>query len=203
LLLYAGVNLALLKHIPLQELAGEKAAIELLVRKLFGSDASAVFSGLVALALLSSLGASAFLGPRVLLTMLSWYRSNPSTGKTSEPSLQSSEVRPRVVWLQALLSMCMILSGTFEQILTVTGFLLGIFPILAVLGIYTTKANTPEKVPAIAKFLAAPVFLAGSLLILVLGALEKPMEMGIASAGIMAIFLSRSRARRHSSEPHP
>jgi APA family basic amino acid/polyamine antiporter len=106
-------------------------------------------------------------------------------------------VRPWVIWLQAVLSMGMILSGTFEQILTVTGFLLGIFPILAVLGLYSPAANTPEKVPALAKFFAAPVFLSGSMLILVLGALEKPLEMGIATAAIIVIFLLRHRARGH------
>jgi APA family basic amino acid/polyamine antiporter len=198
LLLYAGVNLALLKHIPLPELAAEKAVIELLVRKLFGPDASSVFSALVSFALLSSLGASAFLGPRVLQTMLSWPRT--STPNSAQPAVQSSGVRPWVVWLQALLSMGMILSGTFEQILTVTGFLLGVFPILAVLGLYFPAANTPEEVPALAKFFAAPVFLSGSMLILVLGAMEKPLEMGIATAAIIAIFLLRHRTRRHSSD---
>lgn len=196
LLLYAGVNVTLLEHIPLPELAAEKAVLELLVRKLFGPGASSLFSALVAFALLSSLGASAFLGPRVLQTMLTWYRPPGS----AQPATRTPEVRPGVVWLQALLSMGMILTGTFEQILTVTGFLLGIFPILAVLGLYTQSANTPERVPSLAKFFAAPVFLSGSVLILILGAMERPVEMGIATATIVAIFLLRQRARRHSPE---
>jgi APA family basic amino acid/polyamine antiporter len=198
LLLYAGVNLALLKHIPLPELAAEKAVIELLVRKLFGSEASSVFSAFVAFALLSSLGASAFLGPRVLQSMLSWYRS-PDAPSPARDSLLAPGVRPGAVWMQALLSMGMILSGTFEQILTVTGFLLGIFPILAVIGLYTPTANHPEKVPSAARWFAGPVFLAGSLLILTLGALEKPVEMGVATAAITVIFLLRHQTRRHSS----
>ncbi len=197
-LLYAGVNLALLKHIPLPELGVEKAVIELLVRKLFGGEASSVFSAIVAFALLSSLGASAFLGPRVLQSMLSWYRS-PDAPSRAKDSLQPPMVRPGVVWLQALLSICMILSGTFEQILTVTGFLLGIFPLLAVLGLYTPAANHPEKVSAAARWVAAPVFLAGSFLILILGALEKPVEMGVATAALTVIFLLRHQARRQSS----
>jgi APA family basic amino acid/polyamine antiporter len=196
LLLYAGVNLALLRHIPLSELAGEKAVIELLVRKIFGQDASSAFSAFVAFALLSSLGASAFLGPRVLQAMLAWYRPHPS--ETTAPAPQ--EVRPWMIWLQALLSMAMILSGTFEQILTVTGFLLGIFPILAVLGLYTGTANAPEKVPSLARFFAAPVFLAGSLLILILGAMERPAEMGIASAAIATLVLLRHRTARHPAQ---
>jgi APA family basic amino acid/polyamine antiporter len=195
LLLYLGVNLALLRQIPLGELAREKAVIELLFRKLFGSSASPLFSGLVAFALLSSLGASAFLGPRVLHTMLRWYR--PAMPEQA-PEERPEPVSPRLVWLQAALSLGMIASGTFEQILTVTGFLLGIFPMLTVLGLYTDRANVPERVSLFARAFAAPLFLAGSLLILVLGALEKPAEMGIASTLILLIFWFR----RPSPPPH-
>ncbi|NBV87309.1 MAG: amino acid permease, partial [Verrucomicrobia bacterium] len=134
MLLYLGVNVVLLRHIPLSELSTEKAVLELLVRKMFGSEAAVAFSGLVAFALLSSLGASAFLGPRVLDAMLAWYRSKPpDTQRVQEQhqdTRQPSErtISPRLLWLQAGLSMAMIVSGTFEQILTVTGFLLGFFP---------------------------------------------------------------------------
>jgi APA family basic amino acid/polyamine antiporter len=188
LLLYLGVNLALLRQIPLGELVREKAVIELLFRKLFGPGASPLFSGLVSFALLSSLGASAFLGPRVLHAMLRWYR--PAVPQQS-PDQRPEAVPRRLVWLQAALSLGMIVSGTFEQILTVTGFLLGIFPMLTVLGLYTDRANTPERVSLFARAFAAPMFLAGSLLILVLGALEKPAEMVVASTLVLLIFWFR------------
>ncbi len=190
LVLYVGVNVALLKHIALADLAKEKAVLELLVRKLFGDGASRIFAGIVSFALLSSLGASAFLGPRVLHTMLLWYRP------TSNGGAQNSQLRVpwSLVWMQAALSMGMILSGTFEQILTVTGFLLGIFPILAVVGLYTRRANEEQEVPILARGLAVPLFVAGSLLILVLGAMEKPGEMGVASGLVLVIFLLRHRA---------
>jgi hypothetical protein len=68
----------------------------------------------------------------------------------------------------------MILSGSFEQILTVAGFLLGIFPMIAVLGLYTRAANEPARVHALIRYFAAPLFISGSLLILVMGAREKP-----------------------------
>lgn len=197
LTLYLGVNLALLRHIPLSELASEKAVMELLVRKLFGQEAAVVFAGVVAFALLSSLGASAFLGPRVLDTMLDWYRPKPALGGPSGEAQKlgvRAPVPASLVWLQAGLSMAMIVSGTFEQILTVTGFLLGIFPMLAVLGLYSVKANLVEQVSKFAKWFAAPVFFAGSLLILILAATESPKEMAIATALILLIFLLRRQA---------
>lgn len=206
LTLYLGVNLALLRHIPLSELASEKAVMELLVRKLFGQQAAVVFAGVVAFALLSSLGASAFLGPRVLDTMLDWYRPKPVLKEPAgefEKSAAKAPVPAGLVWLQAGLSMAMIVSGTFEQILTVTGFLLGIFPMLAVLGLYSAKANVAEKVSKFAKWFAAPLFLAGSLLILVLAASESPKEMAIATALIFSIFLLRRQASDESLPESP
>ena len=185
LVLYIAVNFALVRHIPIQELASEKAVMELLARNLFGVGASEIFSGLVAFALLSSLGVSAFLGPRVLQAMLGWYRSN-SNGAESSP-------RPLLIWLQAGLSMFMIISGTFEQILMVAGFLLGVFPILAVLGLYTRTANEPEPVPPFARFVAVPIFLIGSSAILILGAWEKPREMAVAVAILLVIYALRQR----------
>ena len=175
--------------------------MELLVRKLFGQQAAVVFAGVVAFALLSSLGASAFLGPRVLDTMLDWYRPKPALKESSgevDKSAARAPVPARLVWFQAGLSMAMIISGTFEQILTVTGFLLGIFPMLAVLGLYFAKANVAQKVSRFAKWFAAPVFLAGSLLILVLAATERPKEMAIATALIFSIFLLRRQASDES-----
>lgn len=187
LLLYLGVNFVLLRHISLSGLSGEKAVLELLVRQLFGAEASRGFSAIVAFALLSSLGASAFLGPRVLHTMLGWYRMN-AQAQRADPGVPKT-----LIWAQAILSTCMILSGTFEQILTVTGFLLGIFPILAVAGLYTRKAGEAEPIPSLALRVAVPVFVAGSLLILVLGGMEKPFEMAAAMGVVFLIFLFRRK----------
>jgi len=182
LLLYVGVNLAVLRHIPISELASEKAVMELLAKKLFGSGVAEIFSGVVAFALLSSLGVSAFLGPRVLKTMLQWYRKSPS--REQAPGLL-------LIWLQAAISMIMIVSGTFEQILTVTGFLLGVFPIIAVLGLYTRVANESHPVSALTRIVAVPIFISGSALILVLGAIEKPGEMTVAAAILFLIYMLR------------
>jgi len=87
--------------------------------------------------------------------------------------------------------MIMIVSGTFEQILTVTGFLLGVFPIIAVLGLYTRVANESHPVSAWTRLVAVPIFISGSALILVLGAIEKPGEMTVAAAILFLIYMLR------------
>jgi APA family basic amino acid/polyamine antiporter len=166
--LYLAINHVLLKHIPLGPLAESRAVVELLVRHLFGEHTATLFASIVAFALLSSLGASAFLGPRVLNTMLGWYRSPQ---RDSKPATGPSWV----VWLQGALTIGLILTGTFGQILTFTGFLLGVFPMLSVIGLYTRKAAQTEPVHPAIRYLAAPVFLLGSTLILALSIIDSPI----------------------------
>ncbi len=179
--LYLTINHVLLKHIPLESLAESRAVVELLVRQLFGDHTATVFASVVAFALLSSLGASAFLGPRVLNTMLRWYRKAPHPqGPVSVP--------PWVVWLQGGLTIGLILTGTFGQILTFTGFLLGVFPMLSVIGLYTKTASQTEPVHPAIRYLAAPIFLLGSALILILSIMDSPsLTLGALALVVIAL----------------
>ena len=187
LILYLCINHVLLKHIPLGALAESRAVVELLVRHLFGDQTATLFASVVAFALLSSLGASAFLGPRVLHTMLGWYRKNPDKLNT---------VPAWVVWLQGALTIGLILTGTFGQILTFTGFLLGVFPMLSVLGLYTKNASQTEPVHPAIRYLAAPVFLLGSALILALSIADSPkLTLGALTLVVVALIV---RLRFHS-----
>ena len=73
----------------------------------------------------------------------------------------------------------MVLSGTFDQILTYMGFCIGIFPILAVLGAFKLRLQE-TTIPHTLLFLASTTFAIVSLAILVLAYLERPMESSIA-----------------------
>jgi APA family basic amino acid/polyamine antiporter len=180
MIIYIGVNLSLFRHVPFEVISSEKAVMEVLVRRLFGEHASRPFAGAVAFALLSSLGAAAFLGPRVLQAMLLWRHSESRAAKTNSLNL--------LVWIQGGISILLVATATFEQILTTTGFMLGIFPLLSVLGLYTKSANEQEKVSFFARWFAAPIFVIGSLFILLLGSYENPIEMGIAMMILFFIF---------------
>jgi APA family basic amino acid/polyamine antiporter len=92
----------------------------------------------------------------------------------------------------------MVTSGTFDQILTYMGFCLGIFPILAVVGVFKLRmANAGAyRMPG---FPIPPlVFATVSVLILILAYLERPVESSIAilTVGLglpFYVFFSRSR----------
>jgi APA family basic amino acid/polyamine antiporter len=189
--LYLAVNVALLKHVPAEMLKAERAVLELMVRTLFGAHAASVFAAVVAFALLSGIGASAFLGPRVLQTILQ------GSGGHAGPL---PPVPLWMIWLQGILSTVMILTGTFEQILTATGFLLGIFPMLAVLALYKRAVSEAAPVPGFARWVAGPVFLAGSGLILCLSLLERFQEMLLAT-GVLAVLVGVRAARNQTRKP--
>jgi len=97
-----------------------------------------------------------------------------------------SEIHPvfkvpsKSIMLQCGIAIVMVLSGTFDQILTYMGFSLGIFPLLAVIGVmklrYTGKSK--YKMPG---FPAVPVvYLLTGVIILILSFLQRPAESSIA-----------------------
>jgi len=194
MVLYVAINAALLMHLPVEDVDGVIPVVALLVKQLFGAPAAAVFSGLVAFALLSSLGVSAFLGPRVLATMLGWSGRNDDKQPVS-----AMAVPARLVWLQGGLSVFMVLSGSFVQILTVMGFLLGLFPILCVLGLYRDDRGLDGRSLLLTRYVYAPLFAGVSTVVLVLGAQQSPREVGIALALIGLFFLARAGMRRFAS----
>jgi APA family basic amino acid/polyamine antiporter len=191
LLLYVALNLALLRNLAPAEIEGVIPVVSVLVKALFGSQASAWFSGLVALALLSSLGASAFLGPRVLATMLAWFRGGAVT--RNAPAV----VSPRLIWLQGAISVLMVVTGTFEQILTVMGFLLGLFPILCVFTLYRAVVVSSGGAPKVARYVFGPLFILAMSLILVLGAIQRPREVFTAMALVAFFFVLRRGVSRY------
>jgi APA family basic amino acid/polyamine antiporter len=118
-----------------------------------------------------------------------------------------TQVPSTSIVLQCLIAGVMVMSGTFDQILTYMGFCLGIFPIVAVIGLFKLRRAGPGPYRMPAFPLPPLLFALASVLILVLAYLERPMESSIAIAtvgiGIPFYFLfrrSRSTARRAAVE---
>ena len=175
-LLYLALNVLFVYAIPPGEMEGVVAVGGLAAERLFGAGARAVFSGLIGFALLSSISAMIILGPRVYYAMARdgyFFRFVAAVHP-------GSHVPARSIVLQSLLAAALVLTGSFDQILTWMGFCLGIFPVLAVLGVFRLRRSGlgRRRMPG---FPAAPlVFAGGSVLMLALAWLERPMESTIA-----------------------
>lgn len=195
LLLYVAINAVLLRYLPAAEIENNSAVMALLVKHAFGPQISSIFSALVAFALLSSLGVSAFLGPRVMATMLGWF------GKKLGEEDRVTIVHPSLIWLQAALSLVMVLTGTFGQIITVMGFLLGLFPILCIAGLYRGNRHMESGSLTLARYVFAPVYISVSSAVLVLGAAQSPREALIALLLVLVFYAARISMRRIGRMP--
>jgi APA family basic amino acid/polyamine antiporter len=176
MVLYVLLNLLFIYAIPPDEMMGVIAIGALAVRNLFGSSAEMIFSLLIAFALFSSLSAFIILGPRVYYSMA----ADGYFFKFVSRINQRFKVPSGAILLQAGLAIIMVLSGTFDQILTYMGFALGCFPILAVAGVFKLRktGKIPKKHWTSSLYLF--IYLLFGVTILVLSYLERPVESSIA-----------------------
>lgn len=180
-ILYICINIVFVYGVPPQEMKGVIAIGGLAMGKLFGPSAGIVFSLLISFALFSSLSAFIILGPRVYYSMAkegfffaAFARVHPKYGVPS-----------RAIALQGILSTIMVLSGTFDQILTVMGFGLGIFPLFAVAGVFRLRSLGFTMTPVMGYPWAPLIYLASGVCILLLAFFQRPTESLIAIAGVL------------------
>jgi APA family basic amino acid/polyamine antiporter len=195
MLLYLSLNALFVYAVSPDEMQGVIAVGGMAASNLFGATAERLVSLLVAFALLSAISALIIIGPRVYYAM----------AKDGYFFRQVADVHPvhQVPWkaivLQCLIAGIMVLSGTFDQILTYMGFCLGIFPILAVLGVFKLSSDSGGVAKYVLYRGAALIFAAVSCAILVLAYFERPVESSIALITVAAgvpFYLSFAKARR-------
>lgn len=200
IILYLGLNLFYLYSLPPDEMKGVISVGGLAAGRLLGSSWEKFVSLLIAFALFSSLSAFIILGPRVYYAMSKDGLFFPFAAKvnpeTKVPSLS--------IILQAIIAIIIALSGAFEHILTYMGFSLGIFPLLAVLGVLKLRGRhlTSLKLPGFP--FTQIIYLIAGICILILGFLQSPGPSTIAIltvlAGIPAFFIFKKKIKRRLTD---
>jgi APA family basic amino acid/polyamine antiporter len=187
--LYLCINVLYVYAVAPENMKGVISIGGLAVGNLFGKSMEHVFSLLISFALFSSLSAFIILGPRVYYAM----------AKDGYFFKFVSEIHPvfkvpsKAIMVQCVIAIMMVLSGTFDQLLTYMGFSLGIFPILAVIGVFKLRysGKSRYKLPG---FPIVPfVYVLTGISMLFLTFLERPIESSIAIitvlAGILAYYI--------------
>ncbi len=201
LVLYAAINALFVYAVPAAEMQGVISIGGLAMGYLFGGAMEMIVSILIAFALFSSLSAFIILGPRVYYAM----------AKDGYLFKFLAKVHPKhkaptaAILLQSLISIVMVLSGTFDQILTYMGFSLGIFPILAVIGVFKMR-RTENAVQLFGFPIAQIIYILSGVAILFLSLLERPVESGIAIltvlVGIPIFYIVKSQNQiNYGGEP--
>jgi basic amino acid/polyamine antiporter, APA family len=176
MILYLLLNLFFVYAVPPEKMVGEPEIGGLAAGSAFGPVAETIISLLISFALFSSLSAFIILGPRVYYSM----------AREGYFFKLFAQVHPRFkvpVWsivLQSSIAIILVLSGTFEQILVYMGFSLGIFPIIAVLGVFKLRMTGKSTLKMPGYPFVQVVFIVAGIIMLVLAYLERPQESTIA-----------------------
>ncbi|TXB70147.1 APC family permease [Phaeodactylibacter luteus] len=190
--LYVLLQLVFLRHTPLHLLEGQVDVGHIYAVQLLGEGGGRAVSLLIAFFLLSSISAMAWVGPRVSLSMA---RDYPFWHFLRQQNRQGIPVR--AVWFQAGISLVLILTGTFEQVLVYCGFILQLSSALTVLGSFRIRQRQQE-LPYRSPFhpLFPLLFTAISLWILAYALVNNPQESLLGLGNLLLGYLTWHWGRR-------
>ena len=194
MVLYLALNALFVFATPPGDLEGTIPVGGLAGLHLFGSAGEQMISLLIAFALLSAISSLIIIGPRVYYAMARDGYFFKAVGRV-HPVHRVPYV---AITLQCIIAGAMVLSGTFEQILTYMGFCLGIFPILAALGVFKLRLEDQGAFRVLLIRTVAIIFATASFGILVLAYFERPLESTVAliTVGIgVPLYMVFARSR--------
>ena len=182
-MLYIALNIVFLKHNSLESIQGELEIGQITAISLFGDKGGELISFGIALLLISSISAMIWAGPRVTQVMGEDHRLwRWFSVKTSK------QIPLRAIWLQAVITVIMVITGTFEQVMIYSGFILQLFAALAVAGVFVVRRRNKDHVGFRSPFFPIPqlLFLILSAWVLVYLLIAQPLETGL---GLINIFI--------------
>lgn len=139
-ILYTLLQVTFLKHVPLAELIGKLNIGTIASEHMLGSGFAKIFSGGISLLLISGISAMVWVGPRVTASISERHHlwrcfKNNSRG-----------IPVRALWLQFAISVVLIITGTFNQIMIYCGILLTFSSLLVIVGVFILRYRNRGKV---------------------------------------------------------
>lgn len=134
MVLYVLLQIVLLKHASLPQLEGKLEVATIAFSNLFPVNGSAWISFFIALQLIGTISGYIWIGPRVTRAMAKEFRFWKPLSKTN-----ASGIPVRALWLNSAISIGLALSGSFEQVVLYTGFVLQIMGTLSVASLLFVK----------------------------------------------------------------
>jgi APA family basic amino acid/polyamine antiporter len=134
--LYLLLNYTFLKTAPAAALRGQLEVGYVSAHFIFGPLGGDILSAMISLLLVSSISSMVFVGPRITQVMgedLALFRFFSRKNSRNVPL--------HAVIFQSMISFVLILTSTFEKVLTYIGFTLNLFTFLAVLGVFIHRGK--------------------------------------------------------------
>ncbi|MDD5261608.1 MAG: amino acid permease [Methylacidiphilales bacterium] len=203
--LYMALNAMFLYVAPLTELAGRIDVGHVAATRIFGVIGGDIMSGLIGLGLVSAVSAMTWIGPRVSMTMGEDCRALRFLAK------RCPQGSPRVALIvQSAIVILLLLTSTFDAVLTYIQFSLTLMSFLAVLGVIVLRVRHPE-LPRPCRMWGYPftalIFLGITAWMMWHILADRPMESlaGLATlaVGLAVYFISPTHPIAMSNQPNP
>ncbi len=139
LVLYVGLNWAFLATTPIDALAGQIEVGHVAAERVFGAAGGRLMSAMLCVALVSTISAMTWAGPRVTQIMgqdYAFFRAFAATHPGGSPR--------RAILLQTAIVFALLLTSTFEAVLVYIQLTLVLSSFLTVLGVFRLRRTAPD-----------------------------------------------------------
>jgi APA family basic amino acid/polyamine antiporter len=140
MIMYIALNLVFMLAVPLLQLSGQLDVGFIAAQAIFGGVGSKIVSAIICVALLASVCAYTVFGPRVLHTLGTDYKV-----LSIFASVTHAGIPVTALLLQSFISVLLILTASFESIMTYIGMILGMFTFLVVMGVFIHRYTERKK----------------------------------------------------------
>jgi basic amino acid/polyamine antiporter, APA family len=180
--LYLALNFVFLYSTPIDDLAGELEVGYIAATHIFGAVGATIMGGAIAFGLVSSISSMVWAGPRVTQTIGEDFPLFAKLAQTNRAGIPY-----RAIVVQLAIALALILSSTFEAVLTYLSFTLTLSSFVTVLGLFVDRHRHPDR-PRPYQAWGYPIvpilFLLMSLWILLFVLRGNPIESGIGLATV-------------------
>ncbi|MBQ4819303.1 amino acid permease [Aquimarina sp. MMG016] len=198
-ILYLFLNFIFLRQNSLEAIRGQLEIGQITAISLFGEYGGALLSFGIALMLISCISAMVWVGPRVTQVMAEDHRLwRWFSVKTK------NNVPIRAIWFQTAITLMLIITGTFEQVIIYSGFVLQLFAALTVAGVFVARRKNTIKKGFRSPLFPIPqiIFLILSIWVLLYLVYAKPLETGFGLLNLVLGYLVYTFDRFKSKKTH-
>lgn len=140
IILYVFLNYIFIYTTPLAELEGKIEIGFVSATYIFGDYGGRLMALMITLLLISTVSAMIWIGPRVTMVMGEDYKLLRFLSRKNR-----NNVPVIAIWVQTGITVVLIVSSTFEEVLVYAGFIMNLFTLLSVIGLFILRIKQPEK----------------------------------------------------------
>lgn len=131
--LYLSLNFIFLYTAPTEDLKGKLEVGIISAEYIFGKSGGEIMGGIISILLISTISSMIFSGPRVISTMGKDFRLLRILEE------KGNGIPRLAILIQSFISIIFVITSTFEQVITYVGFILIIYTMLTVFGVFILR----------------------------------------------------------------